>query len=112
MLSRTFREALIGDRLLTAEPEAFSENFYPRAPDGEINGRIIAVTDGVAQIGEGGVLVVIDAHQHGDAAGLQRAVQGVCGRLCRREAAVAEVAALLDRGAGEQEEPHAGVTPR
>ena len=52
MLSRTSREALIGDRLLPVEPEAFSENFYPRAPKGEIGGRIISVIDGFSQIGQ------------------------------------------------------------
>lgn len=46
ILSRTFREALIGDFLLSVEPEAFSENFYPRAPTNQIEGRIISVTDG------------------------------------------------------------------
>jgi hypothetical protein len=52
ILSRNVREALVGDRLLSAEPEAFSENFYPRAPAGEIDGRIIAVTDALSQIGQ------------------------------------------------------------
>lgn len=52
MLSRTSREALIGDRLLPVEPEAFSENFFPRAPKGEIGGRIISVIDGFSQIGQ------------------------------------------------------------
>ncbi len=65
VLSRTFREALIGDRLLTAEAEAFSENFYPRAPDAEINGRIIAVTDGVAQIGQYYIVAMNRGTDHG-----------------------------------------------
>lgn len=65
VLSRTFREALIGDRLLTAEPEAFSENFYPRAPDADIDGRIIAVTDGVAQIGQYYIVAMNRGTDHG-----------------------------------------------
>ena len=52
VLSRSLREALVGDRLLSAEPEAFSENFYPRAPAAPIDGRIIAVTDGLSMVGQ------------------------------------------------------------
>lgn len=65
VLSRTSREALIGDRLLPVEPEAFSENFYPRAPAAPIDGRIIGVTDGLSQIGQYRVVALNRGTQHG-----------------------------------------------
>lgn len=65
VLTRSTREALIGDRLLSAEAEAFSENFYPRAPEGPIEGRIIAVTDGVSQIGQYQIVTMNRGSNHG-----------------------------------------------
>lgn len=65
LLSRTTREALVGDRLLPAEPEAFSENFYPRAPTGEIGGRIISVADGFSQIGQYQIVTLNRGSNHG-----------------------------------------------
>ena len=65
ILSRSSREALVGDRLLSAEPEAFSENFYPRAPAAPINGSIIAVTDGVSQIGQYQIVTMNRGSNHG-----------------------------------------------
>lgn len=46
------REVRIGDRMLPLEAEIFDANFYPHAPDTDINGRIISVYDGVSQIGQ------------------------------------------------------------
>lgn len=65
MLVRTTREALIGDRLLSVEPEAFSENFYPRAPEKAVGGRIIAVTDGFSQIGQYQIVAMNRGSNHG-----------------------------------------------
>lgn len=65
VLSRTTREALVGDRLLPAEPEAFSENFYPRAPASAIDGRIIAVTDAVSEIGQYQIVALNRGSNHG-----------------------------------------------
>lgn len=65
VLSRTTREALVGDRLLSAEPEAFSENFYPRAPAAPIGGRIVAVTDGVSEIGQYQIVTLNRGTNHG-----------------------------------------------
>jgi hypothetical protein len=51
------REALAGDFLLTEEtPQPF--NFVPRPPNGEIEGRIISVIDGVSLIGQYQVVAV------------------------------------------------------
>ncbi|MGH8195407.1 MAG: LysM peptidoglycan-binding domain-containing protein [Woeseiaceae bacterium] len=56
-LTDTNREALRGDRLL---PETVDVplNFFPKAPDTDIDGRIISVVDGVSQIGQYMVVVL------------------------------------------------------
>ena len=56
-LTNTNREALRGDRLL---PEAVDIplNFFPKAPETEVEGRIISVVDGVSQIGQYMVVVL------------------------------------------------------
>jgi hypothetical protein len=56
-LAETSREALLGDRLL---PEAIDIplDFFPKAPDTQIDGRIISVVDGVSLIGQYHVVVM------------------------------------------------------
>lgn len=50
-LDSTVREVLAGDRLLEQDESALMDaNFYPHAPEANIEGHIIAVTDGVSQI--------------------------------------------------------------
>lgn len=56
-LTSTNREALRGDRLLP-ESVDIPLNFFPKAPDNEIDGRIISVVDGVSQIGQYMVVVL------------------------------------------------------
>ncbi len=51
-------EAIIGDRLIRAEEDEPLVNFQPRAPEGEIQGRIISVLNGVSQIGQYNVVVL------------------------------------------------------
>lgn len=77
-LTDTSREALLGDRLVEEEVE-LPMNFVPKAPDYEIDGRIISVVDGVSLIGQYQVVVinrgerdglmpgdVLDVYQTGD----------------------------------------------
>ena len=77
-LTDTTREALRGDRLLP-EQENLPMTFFPKAPDYEIDGRIISVVDGVSLIGQYQVVVinrggrdglspgdVLDVYQSGD----------------------------------------------
>ncbi len=52
------REVLRGDRLLPKDDDQFLHSYMPRAPKNEVNGRIIAVLDGVAQIGQFQVVVL------------------------------------------------------
>ncbi len=56
-LHDTNREANAGDRLLP-ESVDIPLNFFPKAPDSQIDGRIISVVDGVALIGQYQVVVM------------------------------------------------------
>ena len=56
-LTDTTREALKGDRLVP-ETVDIPLNFFPKAPDYEIDGRIISVVDGVSLIGQYQVVVI------------------------------------------------------
>lgn len=67
-LTDTSREALLGDRLLP-EQENFPMNFFPKAPDYEVDGRIISVVDGVSLIGQYQVVVINRGERDGLAPG-------------------------------------------
>ena len=67
-LIHTRREALEGDRLLP-ETVDITHNKYPKAPDIEINGRIISVVGGVSQIGQYQVVVLNRGARNGLAPG-------------------------------------------
>ena len=58
------REILPGDRLLPAGGEAFARSFTPRPPTGAVDGRIVAVMDGVNQIGQYSVVVIDRGREH------------------------------------------------
>lgn len=64
-LSQTYREARVGDRLLPIEADAFQADFYPHAPNGRVNGRIIAAFDGLSQIGQFQIVAINRGSQHG-----------------------------------------------
>lgn len=55
---RSSEEIRIGDRLLLQEDREISATFYPSQPDGEVRGRMIAVVDGVTQIGQYDVVII------------------------------------------------------
>ncbi|NOY66765.1 MAG: LysM peptidoglycan-binding domain-containing protein [Gammaproteobacteria bacterium] len=65
MASRTTQEVNIGDRLLPSSEDVFSANFLPRAPDNNISGTILAVLDGVTQIGSNQVVVISKGAREG-----------------------------------------------
>lgn len=52
------REAILGDRLIPVDGDASWTNFMPHQPADEINGSIIGVKGGVAQIGQYNVVVL------------------------------------------------------
>jgi len=67
-LTDTNREALNGDRLVP-ETVDIPLNFFPKAPDIDIDGRIISVVDGVSLIGQYQVVVLNRGARNGLAPG-------------------------------------------
>jgi hypothetical protein len=67
-LVKTQREALEGDRLLK---QSFNIplQFFPRAPDTQVDGRIIHVLGGTSEIGQYNIVVLNRGETHGLAAG-------------------------------------------
>ena len=57
-LRKTTREVLVGDRLLAVIADNYEMNFIPRSPDQKLEGQIIAVFDGVSQVGQYQVVVL------------------------------------------------------
>lgn len=58
LVTSASREILRGDRLLPRDDNLYQRSFLPRAPEKEVNANIIAVFDGVAQIGQFQVVVL------------------------------------------------------
>jgi hypothetical protein len=56
-LTESDREATVGDVLLNEEDE-IPLDFFPRAPERDVEGRIISVVDGVSLIGQYHVVVI------------------------------------------------------
>lgn len=67
-LTDTNREALPGDRLVP-ETVDIPLNFFPKAPDTDIEGRIMSVVDGVSLIGQYHVVVINRGARNGLAPG-------------------------------------------
>lgn len=67
-LNETTREALEGDRLVP-ETVDIPLNFFPKAPDIEVDGQIISVVGGVSLIGQYQVVVMNRGARHGVAPG-------------------------------------------
>jgi hypothetical protein len=67
-LTETAQEAIIGDRLIP-EMVDLPLNFFPRAPSSVIDGRILAVVDGVTQIAQHQVVIMNRGASNGLAVG-------------------------------------------
>jgi hypothetical protein len=63
-LVKTQREALAGDRLLK-QNFSIPLQFFPKAPDSEIDGRIIHVLGGTSEIGQYNIVVLNRGEKHG-----------------------------------------------
>lgn len=66
---RSSEEIRIGDRLLMQEDREISATFYPSQPETQIEGRMIAVVDGVTQIGQYDVVIINRGEEQGLAEG-------------------------------------------
>lgn len=64
-VTESLREVRIGDRLVPVLAEEYQANFFPHAPDREINGRLISVFDGVSQIGQYQIVTINRGAVHG-----------------------------------------------
>ena len=58
LLTHSYRETLLGDRLFEMDTHEFDQNFMPHAPANPVSGKIIAVVDGVSRIGQYQVVVL------------------------------------------------------
>lgn len=65
MITASDREVLRGDRLVADVSSSFESNFFPRAPESEIDATIISVYDGVTQIGQYQVVTLNRGESHG-----------------------------------------------
>ena len=58
VITGSSREALLGDRLLPKRAVGLDQTYIPHAPEAQIEGKIIAVVDGVAVIGQYQTIVI------------------------------------------------------
>ena len=68
-LKRTHEEVRIKDRVLSTPETPIQSVFYPSAPEGEINGKILSVLRGVTQIGQFDVVGINRGDREGMKAG-------------------------------------------
>ncbi len=98
VLNETHEEIRRGDRLLPQEDRHLRARFEPKAPEGDIEGKIIAVEGGVTQVGHMDVIVVNRGEREGLRAGDVMAIYQT-GELVRDEIA-GEVVRVPDTRAG------------
>ncbi|MFV2060916.1 MAG: LysM peptidoglycan-binding domain-containing protein [Gammaproteobacteria bacterium] len=58
VITRARKEVLTGDNLIAHLEQKINFNFFPRAPRQKIEGKIIAVYDGLTQIGQFNVVII------------------------------------------------------
>ena len=64
-VSSSREEVQIGDRVLPTEERSVEATFFPSAPKDEVDGEIIAVTNGVTQVGQFDVVVIDRGERNG-----------------------------------------------
>ncbi len=102
-LTSVNREILTGDLVLPLEEQLFRENFEPKAPDVSVLGddtQIVAVVDGVTQIGQYQVVVVNRGDTDGLEVGHVLAVMQRGGEVIDRNRGNNDVVTLPDQQAG------------
>lgn len=58
VVTNAYKEIIDGDLLIPTEIEEVDLNFFPRAPDRDVAGRIISVANGVQKIGQYDIVVI------------------------------------------------------
>jgi len=64
-LRNTTREVLIGDRVMPNAAKDYQDHFIPKSPKNDIKGQIIAVMDGLTQIGQHQVVIINKGKRNG-----------------------------------------------
>lgn len=80
-LNQTTQEVRRSDRLLAEEEREINSNFFPDAPEEEVNGYIIAVEGGVTQIGSMDIVVISKGARDGLKVGHVMAIDRVGERV-------------------------------
>ena len=57
-ISKSYRETLIGDKVLVSDQAEVDQSFVPRAPERKIEGQIISLIDGMSSAGQHQTVVV------------------------------------------------------
>jgi hypothetical protein len=65
VITRVRKEVLTGDNLIAHLEQKINFNFFPRAPRHKVSGKIIAVYDGLTQIGQFNVVILNRGEQDG-----------------------------------------------
>lgn len=94
------REVLIGDRLLPAVQQPTTFSYLPRAPKKQVDGHIIAVLNGVSQIGQYAIVVLDRGERDGLSPGSVLAIYQT-GPTVRDVVKGGEEVKLPDERAGE-----------
>ncbi len=97
-LNLTTEEVRIGDRLFPDEERSIRSNFYPAAPEGDINGYLIAVEGGVSQIGSMDVVVINKGQREGLEVGDVLAIHHIGAQV--RDPVTQEIVKLPDLRSG------------
>ena len=84
LISRSTEEIRAGDRLLRQEERALNSAYYPSSPKTDISGVILAVEDGVNQVGKMNVVVLNRGAREGLAVGNVLAVHKRGARIRNR----------------------------
>lgn len=64
-ITHSYRETLIGDRVVKAIPPVKIKSFHPHSPENEINAVIIAAPDTISRVGQYQVIVLNKGQQDG-----------------------------------------------
>lgn len=64
-VTRTTEEIRIEDRLIAHEERSIDSTFFPSAPEGEIDGQLLAVEGGLSQVGRMDVVVINRGEREG-----------------------------------------------
>lgn len=65
VITRARKEVLTGDRIIPHLEQKIQFNFFPRAPRQVIGGKIIAVYDGLSQIGQYNIVIINRGEEQG-----------------------------------------------